>query len=211
MTQDRVPFDVSWLRLIAITDSLHDGIAGLSSRAVEAVRGGATMIQLRLPEEPPRRLVEVARALRAILPDVPLLVSDRADVALAAGAQGVHLAIHEMAPASLRRIVPEGFVIGASVGIEDDITRAAGADYACIGPVYSARRNEDALGIAGFAELAKRFGGPAIAIGGVNADNVAALMSAGAAGVAVISAVFRSPDAAAAARALRAAQDASET
>ncbi len=163
-----MPFDVSWLRLIAITDSLHDGIAGLSSRAIEAVRGGATMIQLRLPEEPPR-------------------------------------------PASLRRIVPDNFVIGASVGADEDVARAAGANYAYIGPVHGARQGEDALGVVGFAQLAKRFGGPAVAIGGVKAENVAALMSAGASGVAVISAVFRSPDAAAAARAMRAAQDASET
>jgi len=211
VSQDRVPFDVSWLRLIAITDSVHDGIAGLSSRAIEAVRGGATMIQLRLPEEPPRRLAEVARELRAVLPHVPLLVSDRADVALAVGAHGVHLALDEVTPASLRRIVPDRFVIGASVGIDDDVARAAGANYACIGPVHGARQGEDALGVAGFAQLAKRFGGPAVAIGGVKAENVAALMSAGASGVAVISAVFRSPDAAAAARAIRAAQDASET
>src|SRR5262249_26341342 len=77
------------LRLIAITDDLRDGVDGLHARAAAAVRGGATMIQLRLKDLDPRDLLVVARALVSL--PVPVIVNDRADVALAAGAAGAHV------------------------------------------------------------------------------------------------------------------------
>ena len=86
-------FDASSIRLIAITDSLRDGPRGLALRAAAAVYGGATMIQLRLKEESARSLVEIARVIQVMVPDVPLVVNDRADVALAAGAAGVHVGV----------------------------------------------------------------------------------------------------------------------
>ena len=206
-------FDPSSLRLIAITDSLRDGIEGLSARAMAAVLGGATMLQLRLKDESARTLVEVARALRAIAPRIPLLVNDRADVAMAAGAQGVHVGVEDIAPAALRRVVPPGFIIGASVGDAAEAVRALGADYVGIGPVFSTGSKPDAgtaIGVDRFAELAGMCGVPAVAIGGVTVLNVAALTVAGAAGIAVISALFASADPMQAARALRSAQHASE-
>ena len=139
-----VRFDPASLRLIAITDSLRDGIEGLTARAVSAVLGGATMLQLRLKDETPRTLVEIARALRAAMPDVPLLVNDRADVALAAGAQGVHVGVDDISPASLRRVLPREMVIGASVGDESEVSRAVGADYVGIGPVFGTGSKSDA-------------------------------------------------------------------
>jgi thiamine-phosphate pyrophosphorylase len=205
-------WDPASLRLIAITDSLRDGIDGLASRALSAVLGGATMIQLRLQDESPRRLVEVARALRAAVPQVPLLVNARADVAMAAGAQGVHVGVDDLSPAALRKILPRELVIGVSVGDDTEVARSAGADYVGIGPVFAAGIRSDAstaIGLARFAEIARLCGLPAVAIGGVSADNAAAVMSAGASGIAVISALFSSPDPTKAARVLRAAQDAS--
>src|SRR5688572_30349016 len=80
------------LRLVAITDDIRDGRDGLVDRASRAVRGGATMVQLRLRDIDARELVDIARALVRALP-VPVLVNSRADVALAAGAAGVHLGI----------------------------------------------------------------------------------------------------------------------
>jgi thiamine-phosphate pyrophosphorylase len=201
--------DPATLRLVAITDSLRDGVDGLAARAVAAVRGGATMVQLRLKDETPRTLVEVARALREAVPSVPLLVNDRADVALAAGADGVHVGTDDISPAALRRVVPARFIIGASVGTDDEVTRASGADYVGIGPVYASGSKPDAgvaIGPARFAELAARCGGlPAVAIGGITTENIGALVEAQPSGVAVISALFSAPDPAAAARALRVA------
>ncbi|HEY2066234.1 MAG TPA: thiamine phosphate synthase [Gemmatimonadaceae bacterium] len=205
--------DPASLRLIAITDSLRDGVDGLAARAAAAVRGGATMVQLRLKDETPRTLVDIARALRAAVPSVPLLVNDRADVALAAGADGVHVGTDDVAPAALRRVVPARFIIGASVGTESEVARAAGADYVGIGPVYASGSKPDAgvaIGVSRFAELARLCGVPAVAIGGISADNVAALADSHPSGIAVISAVFSAPDPADAARALRSALDAIE-
>lgn len=205
--------DPSVLRLVAITDSLRDGIDGLSARAASAVRGGATTIQLRLQDETPRVLVEVARALRAAVPDVPLIVNDRADVAMAAGAQGVHVGADGVSAIALRRIVPATFVIGVSVSTPDEVARSSGADYVAIGPVLVAgaqAEGDGALGVEGFAMLARQCRLPAVAIGGVSVRNAGALVAAGASGVAVISALFGSTDPADAARLLRAALDASE-
>lgn len=204
-------WDPASLRLIAITDSLRDGMEGLTARALSAVRGGATMLQLRLKDETPRTLVEVARALRAAAPEVPLLVNDRVDVALAAGAQGVHLGVDDLSPASIRRLLPREMVIGASVGADAEVSRSVGADYVGIGPVFGTGRGDAgiAIGVERFAELARLCGLPAVAIGGVSAENAGAVMSAGASGIAVISALFASTDPSHAARALRSAQDAS--
>jgi len=206
--------DVSLLRLIAITDSMHDGIVGLAGRARQAVEGGATMIQLRLTDETARTLVDVARSLRAELPNVPLLVTDRADVALAAGAQGVHVSVDGVAPAALRRIVPPEFIIGASVGDDSEVERARLADYVGIGPVFGVSGATGAglpIGLERFAALAGRCAVPAVAIGGLSATNAASALAAGAAGIAVISALFSSADPRRAARDLRAALDASES
>ena len=206
-----VRFDPALIRLIAITDSLRDGPRGVALRAAAAVAGGATMIQLRLKEESARSLVEIARVIRAAIPDVPLIVNDRADVALAAGAEGVHVGVDDLSPIVLRRFVPPGFIIGASVGSDDEVDRASGADYVGIGPIYATGSKADAgaaIGPVRFAELARRCGVPAVAIGGISAETVPNVMAAGADGIAVISALFGAPDPTRAALELRAVLDA---
>jgi len=199
-------FDPQTVRLIAITDSLRDGPRGLALRAAAAVAGGATMLQLRLKEESARSLVEIARTIQAMAPDVPLVINDRADVALAAGAAGVHVGVDDLSPALLRRVVPPGFIIGASVGSEEEVARAAGADYVGIGPVFATGSKADAgaaIGAERFGELARRCGLPAVAIGGITSERVPSVLAAGAAGIAVISALFGASDPTIAARALR--------
>jgi len=195
----------STYRLIAITDDLRDGREGLVARAAAAVRGGATMVQLRLKHMDARVLAEIARPLVATL-SVPVVINDRADVALAVGAAGVHVGSDDLPVAALRRIVPPGFLIGASVGSDDEAAAAVGADYAGIGPVFGSTSKLDAgtaIGIAEFVRLAVRAGLPAVAIGGITVDRAAEVMTAGASGVAVIAAIFGGPDPEAAARALR--------
>ena len=199
--------DPTSLTLLAITDDLRDGRDGLVARATAAVRGGATMLQLRLKDADARTTVEVARALLAVI-TVPLVVNDRADVALAVGAAGVHLGPDDLPVRAVRRFAPEGFLIGVSVGNDAEIAGAVGADYVGIGPVYATASKHDAgdaIGVEAFARLARACALPAVAIGGITAENAAPLMAVGAAGVAVISAVFRAPDVEAAARAIRSA------
>jgi thiamine-phosphate pyrophosphorylase len=166
------------------------------------VRGGATVIQLRLKHTDARTLVDLGRAMVAALP-VPVIVNDRADVALACGAAGVHVGADDVPVSALRRIAPAGFIIGASIRAEIE-----GADYVGIGPVFGTTSKADApsaIGIDGFLALRARTTAPAVAIGGITAETAGALKRAGAAGVAAIGAIFGTDDPEAAARAIRTA------
>jgi len=176
-----------------------------------AVAGGATMVQVRMKGAPARDMVALARALVGPLP-VPVIVNDRADVALAAGAAGTHLGQEDLPLDRLRPHVPPGFLLGLSVGTAAEAERVAGwpAHYWSIGPCFTTANKPDAgppLGPAGFAALARLAptGIPVLGIGGITADNAAAIAAAGAAGVGVMGAVWNATDPVAAARALRAA------
>jgi thiamine-phosphate pyrophosphorylase len=200
-------FVLESIRLIAITDDIRDGVDGLVRRAAAAVRGGATMIQLRLKEVDPRDLLTVARALVTSLP-VPVIVNDRADVALAASAAGVHVGIDDIPASALRRVVPPGFIIGASVSTDAEVSASVGADFVGIGPIFPTVSKSDAcdaIGATEFTRLAMRAALPAVAIGGIDASNVRQALDAGANGVAVIRAIFAAPDPERAAQALSSA------
>jgi thiamine-phosphate pyrophosphorylase len=194
------------LRLVAITDNLRDGVAGLLARAQAARRGGATMIQLRLPDESAQTVVEVARALIAAT-DTPLIVHGRLDAALAAGAAGVHLAVRDIAVADVRRIAGNDFIIGRSAATDADLQHAAGADYVAIGPVFatSDRRPAAAMGISEFERLTRSIATPVVGIGGISSATAANILQAGACGVALISGIFGSRDPERAAREVRSA------
>jgi thiamine-phosphate pyrophosphorylase len=199
--------DLAILRLVAITDNVRDGQAGLVDRARAAVRGGATCIQLRLKDVSARDLVGIARELASSV-DVPVIVNDRADVAIAAGAHGVHLGPDDIPPTAVRKFAPRGFIIGASVGSDAEIANARGADYVGIGPVFATASKSDAgtaIGPAEFSRLAVATGLPAVAIGGINAANARLAIDAGAAGVAAIAALFGATDPRVAARELASA------
>lgn len=177
------------------------------ARAAAAAHGGATCIQLRLKDVSARDLVGVAHELvRAV--GVPVIVNDRADVAIAAGAAGVHLGAEDVPPSAIRRMAPPDFIIGASVGNDAEVASSAGADYVGIGPFFASGSKSDAgvpIGPEGFSRLAQAVGLPAVAIGGVTAENAAFAIAAGAAGVASIVGVFGSSDPAGAARRIRSA------
>lgn len=188
--------DLSVLRLVAITDNVRDGSQGLIERGRKAVRGGATCIQVRLKDIPARDLVTLTRELvRAV--GVPVIVNDRADVAIASGAAGVHLGTDDVPVHAIRSFAPEGFVIGASVGSFEEIAESTGADYAGIGPVFASGSKVDAgipIGVEGFTRLAVATGLPAVAIGGIDAGNARSAIDAGATGVAAIAAIFGASD-----------------
>jgi thiamine-phosphate pyrophosphorylase len=194
------------LRLVAITDNLRDGINGLARRAVASKRGGATMIQLRLPDEGARTLTAAARELIAAV-DVPVVVHGRIDVALAAGAAGVHLGVDDIAVAEVRRLCGADFVIGRSAGTEEDVRRADGADYVALGPAFDVdpRRPGRALGMSALERLTRAAVMPVIAVGGISPATAPDAMRAGACGIALISGIFGSPDPETAARELRSA------
>lgn len=201
------------LRLLAILDAgLLAGRDPLAAaRAAEA--GGATAIQLRMKGSGAGSMLMLARQLRRGLA-VPLYLNDRADVAWAAGAQGVHLGADDVPAAALREVAPRPFRIGVSVGTpaEAEVARRGDPDYWSIGSVFATATKSDAgepIGIAGFKTLAALApaGLPVIGIGGIDADRAGRLIEAGAHGVAVISAVFHAGDIERAARQLRDAVD----
>ena len=176
-----------------------------------ASAGGATMVQVRWKDGTPREMLQLARALVQALP-IPVLVNDRVDVALAAGAAGAHLGHNDPPLDALRPAVPAGFLLGISVGSvsEAERSREWPADYWSVGPCFATGNKADAgvaLGPDGFAALARLApeGMPVIGIGGITSRNAADIIRAGAAGVAVIGAVLGAPDPEATARDLRAA------
>jgi len=202
-----VTFDPAILRLVAITDDADDRRATLVERVVASVRGGATSIQVRLKTASAREVVEISRAIMSKV-TVPVIVNDRADIALAAGAAGVHVGEADLPVIAIRRFAPAGFIIGASLGGDVELANAKDADYVGIGPVFSSdSKNDagDAIGVAGFKRLAGLVTVPAIAVGGITPDRAMQITVNGAAGIAVINAIFRADDPETATRALAAA------
>ena len=200
-------FDPKILRLVAITDGAEDQRLMVVERVAAAVRGGATSVQVRLKHATPREVVEVARAIVSKV-TVPVIVNDRADIALAAGAAGVHVGEADLPVSAIRRFAPANFIIGASLGGNAELANAKEADYVGIGPLFATDSKGDAgkaIGIDGFRKLAGLSGLPAVAVGGLTADRAAQVMAAGAAGVAVVNAIFRTDDPERAARSIAAA------
>ena len=200
-------FDPKILRLVAITDDAEDQRLTLVERVAAAVRGGATSVQVRLKHATPREVVEIARAIVTKVA-VPVIVNDRADIALAAGAAGVHVGEADLPVSAIRRFAPANFIIGASLGGNAELANAKEADYVGIGPLFATDSKGDAgkaIGIDGFRKLAELAGRPAVAVGGLSADSAAQVMAAGAAGLAVVNAIFRAGDPESAARSLAAA------
>ncbi|HYL20856.1 MAG TPA: thiamine phosphate synthase [Gemmatimonadales bacterium] len=204
---------VDRLRLMVITDAALLKGRDPVEACRRAVAGGATMVQARLKDATARDLLTLARALVGALP-VPVIVNDRVDVALAAGAAGAHLGQEDPPLDRLRPHVPIGFLLGLSVGSTAEAERGGRwpADYWSVGPCFPTGTKADAgapLGPEGFARLARLAppGTPVIGVGGITAANAGSVVRAGAAGVAVIGAVWgtggEAIDPTAAARALR--------
>jgi thiamine-phosphate pyrophosphorylase len=154
-------------------------------------------VQLRLKRASAREQVALARRVVEAL-RIPVLVNDRPDVALAAGAAGVHLGPDDVPVSLVRGIAPPGFVIGASVGSESEAGAADPADYWGIGPWRASGTKRDAgagLGAEGFGRLLRLAGGrPCLAIGGLRPEDVRDVVAAGGSGVAVVSGILGGSD-----------------
>ncbi|WP_319772811.1 thiamine phosphate synthase [Breoghania sp.] len=200
----RPAFDLS---LYLVTDTALCGARGVAETAAAAARGGATLVQLRDPLAKTRELVELARALKAALEPfrLPLIVNDRIDVALASGAEGVHIGQKDMAPADARALLGADAVLGLSVGSLEElaVSDLAPVDYVGIGPYRGTATKQDAgeaIGLSGFRTVREKIDLPAVAIGGIKAEHAGELIAGGADGVAVVSAICAAPDPEAAAR-----------
>jgi thiamine-phosphate pyrophosphorylase len=187
------------IRLYLITPPSGDPAPAVAAALAVLPRGGAG-VQLRQPGLGGRELLEKARALRAVCArfEAPLFVNDRADVALAAGADGVHLPARGLSPADARALGLK--LVGVSAHSPEDVVRAAqqGADFALFAPVYETP-GKAARGEAALAAACRAAPIPVLALGGVDETNAARCMEAGARGVACIRAVLGADDPATAA------------
>jgi thiamine-phosphate pyrophosphorylase len=200
------------LRAYAIVDPEVSGGHDLVDLCRALAAGGVTRVQLRDKLSDTRVLGERARAIKAALGRVPLLINDRVNVALAVGADGVHIGWDDMAPADARRLLGPKPIIGLTINSPQraDATDLDLIDYAGIGGVYgtTSKVTKNApIGLAGMARVIealhrRRPGFPSCGIAGINADNAAPVIDAGADGVSVISALSAAPDPRAAAQEL---------
>lgn len=163
----------------------------------ECLAAGLRAVQLREKDLETRELLALADTLREATHrhGARLIVNDRADVALAARADGVQRTHASLPVAALRGITPAGFLVGASVHSEAEARDAAaqGADFVVFGPVYdtpSKRRYGPPQGLAALEAVARAVDRPVLAVGGLTPERVAEVLAAGAAGVAVIGAIY---------------------
>jgi thiamine-phosphate pyrophosphorylase len=201
----RLAFDLSLYLVIG-----PDATAGrdVTSVALAAVRGGATMVQLRYKTGMSEILQSAREVIEVLRPTgVPVIINDRVDLARALGAQGVHVGQHDTSPAEARRALGEDAIVGLSItdgaqlsGVDPDVV-----DYLGVGPIFPTGSKPDAtvpLGLEALARIAGAVRLPVAAIGGITEENAADVIRAGADGLAVISAICAADDPEDAARAL---------
>lgn len=193
-------FEKEQLLLYAITDRRYLRGRSLEEQVEEALRGGATMIQLREKDLSDQEFIEEAKALKAVCSGygVPLIINDRVDVALEAGADGVHVGMEDESVGLIRKRVGQGFIIGSTAKTVQQARMAEieGADYIGVGAVFPSPTKEKALGITleEFKNITSSVSIPSVAIGGISRNNMVSLRGGGMSGVALISAIFSSDD-----------------
>ena len=195
-----------------MVDLAPEDAASAAGLARALLDGGVTILQLRMKGAEGRSMLQAALVLRALCDEAraTFIVNDRLDVALAAGADGVHLGQDDLPLGDARALSPPGFLIGVSTHDEAQARAAAeaGADYLGFGPVFATSTKERPDPVVGLERLAAVCRGvrvPVVAIGGITLEQIAAVAATGARAAAVIRAVNSAPDVVAAARAVAAA------
>lgn len=167
----------------------------------EAARGGVSMVQLREKNLETRHFIKEAQSIKARLKNygIPLIINDRLDVAMAVGADGVHIGQYDMPPGMARRLLGPDYIIGLSVETYDQALEAneMDVDYVAISPVFTTPTKKElthGLGIEGVEYISKLSLHPSVAIGSIKTDNAAKVIKAGAKGIAVVSGICSAED-----------------
>jgi thiamine-phosphate pyrophosphorylase len=167
--------------------------------ASEVVEGGARIVQLREKQSSSKEILRLARELRRVLPnEARLIINDRADLAVAAGAEGVHLGQDDIPPDAARKIIGPARMLGVSThnAQQLEIAHRTSADYIAIGPVFAtiSKDNPDPLiGLEGIRQGRSLTNKPLVAIGGITLQNCRSVIAAGADCVAIIGAILEDP------------------
>lgn len=197
------------LSLYLVTDSALCADYGLVETVAAAVRGGVTVVQLRDKHASDAEMIAQARQIKQAIAGsgVPLIINDRLEVALASGADGLHIGQDDGEVAAARRALGPQAILGLSIQRLDQLTQldTDSLDYLGLGPVFATPTKGDhatPIGFDGLAALAAASPLPSVAIGGLKHEHVEKIRAAGANGLAVVSAICGTPDPQAAARAL---------
>ena len=185
--------------LMLITDSSLRPGASLENAVAEAVAGGVNAVQVREKSMPSGELLQLAQRLRAITEGKALLtINDRADIAVACDADGVHLPENGLSPKVARLVMGRDALVGRSVHSLPGALNAerAGADYLILGTIYPSRSHPEGhvSGVGLLKEVCQAVSIPVLAIGGITKNNITEVMESGAAGAAVISAILGAAD-----------------
>lgn len=198
--------------LYLVTDRLLAAGRSVEEIVRSAVDGGVTVVQLREKNAGTRHFLDQALRLKRVASesDIPLIINDRLDIAMACDAEGVHLGQEDMSCRLARRIAGKNMLIGVSVSSLDEAlaAEADGADYLGVGPLFATLTKADALpptGLEPLSAIRRAVRIPLIGIGGITPDNAGSVIRSGADGVAVVSAVVAHPDPESAAKSLRSA------
>lgn len=189
-------FDKKQLLLYAVTDRSQTDRQTFLTQIEEALAGGVTLLQLREKNLDEDSFLSEAMEVKELCHryGVPLIINDNVTVAFKSGADGVHVGMEDMPVADIRKQAGRDFIIGATAKTIAQATQAeaAGADYLGIGAVFPSPTKKNALRITQqqLKEIAASVSIPAVAIGGINADNASGLKDSGIAGIAVVSAIF---------------------
>lgn len=201
--------DQKSLLLYAITDRTWTGRQTLLEQVEDALRGGATLVQLREKDLSEAAFLQEAVQMKALCRryGVPLIINDNLAVALKSGADGIHVGMEDTPVGDIRAQVGPDFIIGATAKTVAQARQAqtAGADYLGVGAVFPSPTKQNALRVSTeeLRRICTSVSIPAVAIGGIGPDNLAQLQGGGMRGIAVVSALFGAEDVHAAAQALR--------
>lgn len=206
-----LPISEKKLTLYAVTDRkwLKEGQT-LAGQVEQAILGGVTVVQLREKHADLEAFLALAREVKSVTDryQVPLIINDNLEVALAVDAAGIHVGQEDLAADAVRQRIGDKKVLGVSAQTVEQALAAerAGADYLGVGAVFPTSSKADAVEVdfATLQAICRAVQIPVVAIGGITADNMTELQDSGIVGVAVISAIFSQPDVKAAAQRLAA-------
>jgi thiamine-phosphate pyrophosphorylase len=171
-------------------------IEELTRIIAESVSGGVSIVQLREKNNSSLSFYKKASALKQLLNglSIPLVINDRVDIALAVGADGIHIGQDDLPLPVVKKMVPEDMIVGVSVSTLEEALEAErnGADYIGVGSVFPTKTKQDAtlMALEDLGEICRGVSIPAVAIGGITADNMSALSNSGLSGTAVVSAIM---------------------